>query len=310
MSRLNPLGGLQEVRPDVARVLLVLVNAYMLGERGGPWVMVDAGMPRTANILLRLARERFGGRPPEAIVMTHGHFDHVGALRELADTWDVPILAHPLELPYLTGRSAYPPPDPTVGGGLMALSSPLFPPGPFDFSPRVRALPADGSVPGLPGWRWIHTPGHSPGHVSLWRASDGTLVAGDAFVTTPQESMLGALTQFPQEVRRPPAYYTPDWTAARASVERLAALEPVVAATGHGTPMWNELLRAELRVLARRFDELARPRHGRYAFRAPVVDEGGVRDLPPPLPADPKRPRRVGVALAGLGLLFWLLRRS
>lgn len=309
MSRLSPVGGLQELRPDVARVLLVLVNAYMLGRPGGPWVMVDAGMPRTADIILKLARERYGSRPPEAIVMTHGHFDHVGALRELAEAWDVPILAHPLELPYLTGRSAYPPPDPTVGGGLMALSSPLFPPGPFDFGERVRALPQDGSLPGLPGWRWIHTPGHTAGHVSLWREGDRTLIVGDAFVTTPQESMLGALTQFPQEVRRPPAYYTPDWDAARRSVERLAALRPDVAASGHGTPMWGELMRAELDMLARRFEELARPKQGRYAFRAPVMDEHGAHDLPPAPPPDPKRPRQLGAALAGVGLLVWLMRR-
>src|SRR5260370_29807246 len=58
---------------------------------------------------------------PAAILLTHGHVDHVGNAAELADYWNVPIYAHPLEMPYLTGRSQYPPPDPTVGGFLAML---------------------------------------------------------------------------------------------------------------------------------------------------------------------------------------------
>src|SRR5688572_9417313 len=136
---------------------------------------------------MRAAESLFGpDAAPSAIVLTHGHFDHVGSLRELVRRWQVPIYAHELELPYLTGRSAYPPPDPTVGGGAMARLSPLYPRGPFDFGDRVRTLPADGAVPGAPGWTWIETPGHSPGHVSLFHVHDRLLVAGDAFVTTKQ----------------------------------------------------------------------------------------------------------------------------
>ena len=63
------------------------------------------------------------GNRPAAILLTHGHFDHVGALKTLAEEWDVPVYAHTLELPYLTGRSSYPPPDPSVGGGAMAAMS-------------------------------------------------------------------------------------------------------------------------------------------------------------------------------------------
>jgi glyoxylase-like metal-dependent hydrolase (beta-lactamase superfamily II) len=63
-------------------------------------------------------------------------------------------------------------------------------------------------VPGAPGWRWIPTPGHSPGHISLLRDSDRTIVAGDAFTTTKQESLVAALTQR-AEIHGPPMYFTP-----------------------------------------------------------------------------------------------------
>ena len=93
----------------------------------------------------------------------------------------------------------------------------------------------------MPGWVWVATPGHSPGHVSLFRDEDRLLIAGDAFVTTKQESLLSVLTQR-KEIHGPPMYYTPDWNAARNSVRRLAELRPQIAATGHGMPMDNPRL--------------------------------------------------------------------
>jgi glyoxylase-like metal-dependent hydrolase (beta-lactamase superfamily II) len=69
------------------------------------WVLVDAGLPGSAGTIRRHAAEIFGSEArPAAIILTHGHFDHVGALLTLATEWDVPVYAHPLELPYLTGR--------------------------------------------------------------------------------------------------------------------------------------------------------------------------------------------------------------
>ena len=70
----------------------------------------------------------------------------------------------------------------------MSLLAPLFPRRPIDVSRWLQRLPEDGSVPQMPGWRWIHTPGHTPGHISFWRERDRTIIAGDAFITTNQES--------------------------------------------------------------------------------------------------------------------------
>ena len=143
----------------------------------------------------------------------------------------------------------------------MPMLSLAFRRGPFHF--RVAPLPADGHVPGMPGWAWLHTPGHAPGHVSFWRQSDRTLIAGDAFVTQDQASLVGVLSAQPV-LQGPPQYYTPDWVAARGSVERIAALEPEAAITGHGRPYHGRLLREELHRLARDFDRVAIPARGRY----------------------------------------------
>ena len=130
-----------EVARGVAFMRCGIVNVAVLGDRSR-WILVDAALPGYGPSIRRAAEERFGPAPrPSAIVLSHGHFDHVGALDELLAAWDVPIFAHTLEMPYLTGRSPYPPPDPLVGRGGFAVMSRLLPRGPYDFGGRVHQLP-------------------------------------------------------------------------------------------------------------------------------------------------------------------------
>jgi glyoxylase-like metal-dependent hydrolase (beta-lactamase superfamily II) len=276
-----------EVRPvldDLAYLRTIMVNLYLVGPPGAGdrgWVLVDTGMAGSAERIVRAAEGRFGpGSRPAAIVLTHGHFDHVGAVGPLAARWDAPVYSHPLELPYLTGRSSYPPPDPSVGGGLVSALSWSFPRGPIDLGDRVKPLPEEGSVPGLPGWRWVFTPGHTPGHVALFRDADRTLIAGDAVVTTRQESAAAVISQR-RELRGPPRYFTPDWAAAARSVATLADLGPDLVATGHGEPLRGPSVTADLRDLARDFHQRAVPGHGRYVARPAEADGSGVVSVPP-----------------------------
>ena len=105
-------------------------------------------------------------------------------------------------------------------------------------------------------------------------------------------------------MRRPPAYYTSDWEAARRSVASLAALRPEAAATGHGLPMYGEPLRRQLDDLVRNWERAARPSHGRYVRRPAITDERGVVSVPPPV-ADPQLMLLAGLGLvAGLGLML------
>ena len=259
----------------------IFVNIYMIQSPGSKsWVLVDTGIKTTGSKILKMAEQLFGGTKPEAIVLTHGHFDHVGSVKMLAEHWDVPVYAHKMEMPYLTGRSAYPPPDPAVGGGMMSMMSPLYPKSPVDLTGRVQALADNGKLPGLDDWKYIFTPGHAPGHISLFRTDDRLLIAGDAFVTTKQESAIAALVQ-PKVVSGPPKYFTCDWEAAAQSVYKLAALAPRTVATGHGRPMHGDEMQYQLDYLVDHFREQAVPKRGRYVGNPAGTDENGVHYIPP-----------------------------
>lgn len=249
-----------EVAPDVFGLSVQIVNVAFIGDPkvSNEFVLIDAGMPGSYELLLAEAVKRFGKDCKlRGIVLTHGHFDHVGALHELLRKWDVPVFAHPLEEPYLTGKSDYPPPNPKAEG-LVAKMSPMFPRHSIDISSNLTLLREDDVIPCLPGWRFIHTPGHTPGHISLFRENDQLLIAGDAFTTVEQESLYDVITQ-KQEIHGPPAYFTIDWKAAEESVNKLVALHPQIALTGHGLPMTGDELRRNLKILAENFRQTEVP---------------------------------------------------
>lgn len=298
----------QAVAPGVWRLRDLFVNIYMVhNPHDNTWVLVDTGLKTSAPKIKRMAQHLFWpDTKPAGIVLTHGHFDHVGSLQALADEWDVPVYAHYMERPYLTGQSSYPPPDPTVGGGMMASMAWLYPKGPVNVGRHLSLLPQDGTIPCLPEWKYIHTPGHAPGHISLFRERDRVLLAGDAFVTTQQESATSVMLQ-KKKICGPPRYFTYNWTSAEESVKKLAALNPDIVATGHGQPMKGEEMRKALHNLADNFEEEAKPSHGRYVDDPAYVTADGVEDVPPPA-----TPVRLLITIAGLAaavaLTWWMIR--
>jgi glyoxylase-like metal-dependent hydrolase (beta-lactamase superfamily II) len=254
-----------QVLPDVLCHTIQIVNIMFVGNpESNDFVLVDAGMPDSASEIISVTEERFGpDSSPKAIILTHGHFDHVGAVVELVKHWNIPVYAHEQELPFLTGKKAYPEPDATVEGGMIAKMSPMFPNEPIDLGAHIEMLPVDGTIPHMDSFKWIHTPGHTPGHVSLFREEDRTLLVGDAFVTVKQEDLYKVLTQ-QQEISGPPRYLTTDWKAAKRSVEKLNQLNPNIAVTGHGLPMTGEVLTNGLTKLVKEFDQIAVPDYGKY----------------------------------------------
>ena len=258
-------GAEQEVVHNVWCKTIQIVNICGIkDENSGDWVLVDAGMPGSSQQIIAACEEQFGaGNKPKCIILTHGHFDHVGAIIELIEHWQVPVYAHELELPFLTGKSSYPAPDTSVEGGLVAKLSFTFPIEPIQLGKQVQVIPSDGSVPFLTEWRWLHTPGHAPGHISLFREKDRVLVAGDAFVTVKQDELYKVLTQ-ELEVQGPPRYLTTDWKQAKQSVILLEQLQPSAVVTGHGMPINGQELKEGLSRLVANFDNLAVPDYGKY----------------------------------------------
>ncbi len=286
------------VAPGITQLRIQrFVNVYFV-ETGTPseWVLIDSGLPGSARTIGAAAAELFGEHnPPLFILLTHGHLDHVGAAKELAIRWRVPVLAHPLEIPYLTAQARFPPQDPTVGGSL-AFASRFFPKDMPNLRDHLQALdPTTDTVPGLPGWRWLPTPGHAPGQIALFRAADRTLLGGDAFATCHHDSIPAVLLGRPK-ISRAGTPFNYDWQAARRSVLLLADLVPAAIGCGHGPVIAGEYAATGLRELA---DNYPIPAHGRYVATPARTDQSGVEYLPP-APND-KLPQQA--ALLGAGLL-------
>jgi len=233
-------GNGKSVTDDVYYYTNQIVNVVMLGKPGEDWFLIDCGMPGCGEEIIAAAEDRYGkDRPPVAIFLSHGHFDHVGGIVRILEKWDVPVYAHPLEIPFITGKQEYPEPDTSVEGGLLAKLSFIYPHEPIDISERVSDYPV------------------------FFREKDRILISADAFITVKQDSFYKVLVQ-KREVQGPPRYLTTDWAAARDTVARLKNLSPSIVISGHGQYMEGEELRLGLNKLADDFETLAVPSYGRF----------------------------------------------
>lgn len=258
-------------------------NIYLIANRKSiskGWILVDTGAKGNAPKIVALAEHLFGGMPPLAIVLTHGHPDHAGSVEELLGYWEVPVYAHALEIPYLTGLSEYAPLDGTVGNGLAGFLSVFFPRKPINLGKKVKPIDLAEGLAELPEWKVIPTPGHTPGHISLFFPLNTTLIAGDAFATTNSGSLIHMLANI-KKLSGPPMYSTPDWIAAKESVRKLAALQPRIVAAGHGPVMRGMELQLAMQQLADDFDQVAVPSSGRYIGDNAAADETGTYYVPP-----------------------------
>lgn len=235
-------------------------NVYFV-RSGSSWVLIDAGWAKDGPAIRQAAEAVFGaGTRPAAILLTHVHPDHDGSALELARAWDVPVYVHPQELPQAHGDFA------AISAGAGPLDIWLILPlmramgrsrreamlAKSSLKHVARSLDPGATVPGLPGWEWIPTPGHTPGHVSFFRPSDRVLITGDAVVTMRLNSLPGLVLQRPG-LSGPPWYTSWNWRTAKASVTALTQLEPLVLAGGHGTPLTGPGTAGALRAFAGQF---------------------------------------------------------
>jgi glyoxylase-like metal-dependent hydrolase (beta-lactamase superfamily II) len=231
------------------------VHAYLAALDGGAWMLVDGGLNTDAawNALEAGVRAAAGGWDAVRVhVVTHMHMDHVGLAPRVRALSGAAVWMGRLDAERMAHAAAHPDeeaayrasllrrcgaPDEVVRAveelrrGADALAAPLTVDGMLDG--------AEGDVPGAPGWRFAWTPGHTAGHVSLFRPADGVLVAGDAVLPriTPT---LG--------VNRQRADPVGDYAQALA---RLEALGPSLVLPGHGRPPADGVARIrELRAAA------------------------------------------------------------
>lgn len=201
----------EEVRDDILLLRFTKVNACMVGYphvEDPKWTLVDTGLENPHDFILDVVYDRYGmDLPPQAIILTHGHFDQIGSAISLSRHWDVPVFIHEKEIPempYVTGKNH------------------IFP------------LAEGGTVPYMSQWRYIDTPGHTQGHISLFREKDRSLIVGDAFLPG-------------------------DFKLSKESINKLKTLRPELAITSQGPPLRGQPLREYLEDLIKNYDEHMSP---------------------------------------------------
>jgi len=190
-----------------------LINVYLVGD-----VLIDAATRQAERRIMR----QIAGRTVTAHALTHVHPDHQGSSHAICEKLGIPLWCGQADVPAME-----------IPGSVIARNAPrivksfqerfwIGPP-----HPVARALVEGDEVA---GFSVLETPGHTPGHVSLWRESDRVLIVGDVLGT------INFITGIPG-LTTPPDLFTPNPARNRESARRLAALEPALACFGHGPPL-------------------------------------------------------------------------
>ncbi len=180
------------------------INAYLVED-----VLVDARTRGARRGILR----QLQGLSLSAHVVTHGHPDHFGSSHAVCEAFGIPLWAGEGDVHAIETASPELPP----GRRAAVMQRGPMP----DGHPVARVLREGDEVA---GFVVLETPGHTPGHISLWRESDRVLIGGDTFFNLPR---LGA----------PPEMLTLDPVRNRESMRRLADLRPALSLFGHGPPV-------------------------------------------------------------------------
>jgi hydroxyacylglutathione hydrolase len=231
-TRLTRRLGAAEVEPVADGVWVIrggfparLYNVYLIEDDGGV-TLYDAGIKTMANSVLAAAG-RLGG--VKRIVLGHGHTDHRGT----APAIGAPVYCHPDEVEDAEGSGGFRYWDLSKLPRLVRSIHQFNHDHLWDGGPvKIEGTVSEGEQ--VAGFEVVHLPGHAPGLIGLWRESDRLALCTDAFYMIDMWGRHGA-------ARVPHPAYNFDTEQARASIRKLAALEPSAAWPGHVGPLTGDV---------------------------------------------------------------------
>jgi glyoxylase-like metal-dependent hydrolase (beta-lactamase superfamily II) len=186
------------------------INVYLVED-----VLIDTGTRWRFSQLLRQLR----GRLPRLVALTHCHPDHLGSAHAICEHFKVPLACHEGDVPVMDGRSPMLPQSRLVRLADRLWSGPAH---------QVDQVLRDGDE--VAGFRVIHAPGHTAGHVIFFRESDRVAIAGDVLAN------IHFLT-WREGLVVPPRQFSVDARQNLQSIRLLAQLEPSLVCFGHGPPL-------------------------------------------------------------------------
>jgi len=209
---------------------LRICNVYLLVS-DTRLTLVDAGVAGAVGRIV--AQIEGGGYAPselESIVVTHAHADHTGGIPELVRRFGAQVIAHREEVPYIEGVESLP-----AGSGLQRVMKWLGDrlPGEGRGIEVARGLEERETLDVLGGLQVIHTPGHTPGSMSLYQEERGILFCGDLIFNRHPLTGRGGL-------RYAPRAFSVDPEEVERSVQKLSGLQVRVLCVGHGEPIVRE----------------------------------------------------------------------
>jgi hydroxyacylglutathione hydrolase len=185
-----------------------LINVYLVGD-----ALIDAGRRWDAK---RIARQT-DDKPLSLLALTHVHPDHQGCAKEICERRGIPLACHEADVDAMEGRRSVS----ATAKPAAKLFARLWQGPPHEVDRVLR----EGDE--VAGFRVVHAPGHAPGEVIFFRASDRVAICGDVIRNITYLSMRAKIAE-------PPADLTPDPAENRRSIRKLAELRPSLILPGHG----------------------------------------------------------------------------
>lgn len=189
------------------------INVYLVGD-----VLVDAATRQAKRRIFK----QIAGRPLVAHALTHVHPDHQGSSHAVCERYGIPLWCGEHDVPAMEAPGKVTGPEAPRWLKRMQERWWVGPPH------RVDRVLREGDE--VAGFTVLDTPGHTTGHIALWRESDRVLILGDVL------NNMNLMTGMPG-LHEPPQMFTPDVASNRASIRKLAELRPALACFGHGPPL-------------------------------------------------------------------------